>query len=259
MNTVQTMYNHFSKVASYYRDVRITDVEPIVFIAEILKNLNEIRAADVGCGTGRYDLLLFKHLNSLHLACIDINESMLEQASEYLTRHGITNFITIRADADDIPLEDNSMNCIFTFNAIHHFNFFEFLEKSCRVIKEDGKIFIYTRLKSQNNRSIWGKYFPLFSEREDRLYELEELEQLIHSIDSLRLETAKSFKYRRNASINHLVEKVKARHYSTFSLYQEDEFDVALTAFQEKIRRQIQDTNEIEWFDENILLILKPK
>lgn len=259
MDAVQNMYSHFSRVASSYRQVRTTDVEPIVFIGETLKGLPEVTAADVGCGDGRYDLLLFRHLNNLHLTCIDINEYMLEQVSNYLTSHGITNFKTIKADTYDIPLEDNSMDCILTFNAIHHFDFVKFIETSDKVIKENGTIFIYTRLRSQNVRSIWGQYFPLFSERETRLYELYEMEQWIQSVDSLRLEIAKPFKYKRNTTIEQLVEKVKARHYSTFSLYEEDELDEALKTFQENIRRLFQDTNKIEYFDENILLVLKPK
>ena len=259
MDAVQNMYSHFSRVASRYRQVRTTDIEPIAFIGETLSGLPEVTAADVGCGDGRYNLLLFRHLNNLHLTCIDINEYMLEEVLDYLTSHGITNFRTIKAHVDDIPLKDNSMDCILTFNAIHHFDFVKFIEKSDKVIKENGTIFIYTRLKSQNARSIWGQYFPLFSERETRLYELYEMEQWIQSVDSLRLEIAKPFKYKRNTTIEHLVEKVKARHYSTFSLYEEDELDEALKTFQENIRRQFQDTNQIEWFDENILLVLKPK
>ena len=126
---VQNMYSHFSHVASVYRQIRTTDVEPIAFISETLKGLPEVKAADVACGAGRYDLLLFQHLNNLHLTCIDINESMLEQVSDYLKSHGITNINTIKADGKDFPLEDNSMDCIFTFNAIHHFDFVKFIEK----------------------------------------------------------------------------------------------------------------------------------
>jgi len=151
------------------------------------------------------------------------------------------------------------MDCILTFNAIHHFDFVKFIETSDKVIKENGTIFIYTRLRSQNVSSIWGQYFPLFSERETRLYELYEMEQWIQSVDSLRLEIAKPFKYKRNTTIEQLVEKVKARHYSTFSLYEEDELDEVLKTFQENIRRLFQDTNKIEYFDENILLVLKQK
>jgi len=259
MDAVQSMYSHFSRVASVYRQIRSTDVEPIAFIGETLKGLPEVKAADVGCGAGRYDLLLFQHLNNLHLTCIDINESMLQQVSDYLTCHGITNCKTIKADAYDIPLEDNSMDCIFTFNAIHHFDFVQFIEKSAKVIKEDGRIFIYTRLRSQNANSIWGQYFPLFSETETRLYELDEVKRWIKSVDSLKLEIAKPFKYKRNFTMEQLLEKVKKRHYSTFSLYEEAELNVALKTFQENMRRKFKDTTRIYWFDENILLVLKKK
>ena len=108
-----------------------------------MKNLYGVKAADVGCGAGRYDLLLFQNLNKLHLTCIDINESMLQEASNYLKSSGFSNFQTIKANANEIPLEKNSLNCIFTFNAIHHFDFVKFLEKSSEVIIEGGKIFIY--------------------------------------------------------------------------------------------------------------------
>lgn len=259
MDTVQKMYIHFLRVASDYRQVRTTDIEPIAFISETLKNLPEVRAADVGCGAGRYDLLLFQHLNNLHLTCIDINESMLEQVSECLANGGITNFTTIIAEADYMPLEDNSMDCIFTFNAIHHFDFIKFIKKASRVIKEDGRVFIYTRSRSQNARNIWGQHFPLFLEKETRLYEQEEMEQWVQFVDSLRLETVKPFKYKRNTTIDHLVKQVKARHYSTFSLYEEGELNEALKIFQENIRIQFKDTNQIEWFDENVLLVLRPK
>lgn len=53
-----------------------------------------------------------------------------------------------------------------------------------------------------------------------------------------------------------LVEKVKTRHYSAFSLYEEDELDKALKTFQENICSQFLDEDQIEWIDENVLFIL---
>lgn len=176
-----------------------------------------------------------------------------------LKSKGINNFKTIEADANDIPLENNSMNCILTFNAIHHFDFVKFIQKCSRMIKDDGRIFIYTRLRSQNDKSVLGQYFPLFSEKENRLYELYEMEQYIKSVNSLRLKTTKLFKYKRNSTVEQLVEKVKAKHYSTFSLYEKDELVESLKRFQKNLRGRFQDTNQIEWFDENVLLVLKPK
>ena len=47
------------------------------------------------------------------------------------------------------------------------------------------------------------------------------------------------------------------RHFSTFSLYKEDELNEAVSCFQENICREFKNTEQIEWFDENILLVLK--
>ena len=76
-----------------------------------------------------------------------------------------------------------------------------------------GSIFIYTRLRSQNARNIWGRYFPLFPEKEDRLYELDELEGMIEAVDSLDIECAEQFKYRRSASLSHLTDLSRSNHH----------------------------------------------
>lgn len=236
-------------------------MEPVAFVGKTLNGLPKVKGADIACGAGRYDLLLFKYLKylkNLHLTCIDINESMLEQASNYLRYNGITNFKTSKA-VNGIPLEDNSMNCVFSFNAIHHFDFVKFINKTGRAIKNNGRIFIYTRSRSQNSRNIWGRHFPLFAEKETRLHELNDMKQWVQSHNSLDLEMVKPFKYQRKSSFERLVEKVKAKHYSTFSFYEDAELEEALKGFKKNINEQYQDTSQIEWFDENILLVLKPK
>ena len=63
----RTIYDHFSRIASFYGHIRTTDAQPIRYIGKKLKGSKAIRAADIGCGTGRYDLLLFRYLNNLHL------------------------------------------------------------------------------------------------------------------------------------------------------------------------------------------------
>lgn len=258
MNTGRNMHEHFSKVSSCYRDVRTTDIEPILFIAETLKKLPKIVAVDVGCGDGRYDLLLFKHLKNLSLTCIDYNKSMLERTSDYLKSQNIIGFQTLISDADMQCLDNNSMDCILTFNAVHHFDFPAFIKRCSDVVKDDGWIFIYTRLRSQNARTIWGRFFPCFKEKETRLYEMDEIESWVQSAGSLRLEISKEFKFRRTGTLDELVRKAKARHYSTFSLYNDEEFDNALRVFQEDVVRYFKGADCLEWFDENILLVLKP-
>lgn len=250
------MYQHFSRVAASYNEIRTTDLEPIMFIKERCNSNRKIEAVDVGSGSGRYCLKLFEQMANLSLTCIDINASMLKETSKCLARAGITNFKTIHSPAEDIPLADNSIDYIFAFNAIHHFNLRKFMTRAARVLKDGGNIFIYTRLRSQNVRNIWGRYFPLFLEKEDRLYELDQLEGMIEMLDSLDVECTEQFKYRRSASFYHLVDLARSRHYSTFSLYQKDEFEAALQDFQDNIRKHFSNPEQIAWDDDYTMLVV---
>ena len=172
------MHDHFSAIASKYRNVRTLDTKPILHIKNKLKEKPKISMADIGCGDGRYSLELLKCLgDKCYLHCIDSNEKMLTYLENYLIEQNVTNFCIRPGNADKLPLENDSMDCIVIFNAIHHFGIQRFLAEALGCLKNDGHLFIYTRLKNQNSRNIWGQYFPLFVEMEDRLYELDELEK----------------------------------------------------------------------------------
>ena len=257
---METIHRHFSKIACRYMDLRITDSEPILFIKEKLQNLNKIKAADVGCGTGRYDLELFRHLGErLYLTCIDYNKDMLAELTKSLNEHKIKNFKTVRAPAKDLPLEDNSLDAVFTFNAIHHFKLLDFLEEASGSLLDDGYLFIYTRLRSQNKRNIWGRFFPKFSEKENRLYELNELKNTLKKKPNLELESIEYFKYKRIAKLEWLKTQAVNHHYSTFYLYDEKEFIDSLDKFQESIKHHYKDMNNITWNDENIMFVIRKK
>jgi len=254
---MKKMHHHFSGVARKYRGLRTTDIEPLLFIKEQLGKLRKLEAADVGCGTGRYDLKFFRYLGErLYLHCIDSNEEMLKQLNEYLGQHKIKNFTTVKAIASDLPLKDDSIDCVFTFNAIHHFQPLGFLSETSRILKDKGYLFIYTRLRSQNSRNIWGRFFPLFSQKETRLYELDGLRSILQSIPKLKIESIESFKYKRVSSLDNLVDKAKNHHYSTFYLYAKEELEQSLIEFKQNLRKRFKDPKNIIWHNENILFVV---
>jgi len=255
---MERTHTHFSQIAHIYKDVRTTDLEPISFIKKKLQNLNKIEAADVGCGEGGYDIELFHHLGEgLYLTCIDDNANMLDELTKNLKERKIRNFKAMRAPARALPLAANSLDAIVTFNAVHHFAFLDFLKESWRVLKDNGYLFIYTRLRSQNKRNIWGRFFPEFCEKEKRLYELSELKEMLKKIPILKLESAEYFKYKRRAKLEWLVTLATHHHYSTFYLYDEKEFEEALEKFQRNITRHFKDPGNIIWDDENIMLVIR--
>jgi len=249
---------HFSDVAPSYRKARTTDVEPIRYIADLLKLSQQVVAADIGCGTGRYDGLLFDHVGSgLFLHCVDASEHMLEELQSHLGEEydGLYDFAV--GQADDLPLADESIDVVLTFNAVHHFPLQLFLKETLRVMKYGSHLFIYTRFRSQNERSIWGLYFPRFAEKEDRLYESYVMHDVVASVPGLTLERIKPFRYARQSSLNRLVEQAMTHHYSTFSLYGAEEFEESLEGFKENIRGRYVNLEIIDWYDENVLVEIR--
>ena len=257
-STLTAIHPHFSKIASKYRDLRTTDPEPITFIARELEKLVSIEAVDIGCGTGRYDLLLHSYLgDKLHLTCADANSNMLEALDEYLLKHGVSNVTSIQSEAENIPFPNNTLDCICTFNAIHHFNLTNFLQKSSTTLKGGGYLFIYTRIPEQNKKNIWGHYFPDFNKKETRLYTVNELAEAVAAIPTLGINSIEYFKYGRTSSLAQLVEQARAHHYSTFSLYSPEKLQEAITGFTQKIKNKFEDVHRIHWFDENTLFVIR--
>lgn len=251
------IYDHFSEVSASYNDIRITDLEPILFVKEKLTDRRSIRAADIGCGAGRYSLLLLQHLPGLDLICNDVNKSMVTETARYLEAHGAKNFLAVQADISDLQLKNDSMDCILAFNAIHHFDPVIFLNKVAKALRKNGYVFIYTRLKEQNARNIWGRFFPEFTDKEERLYDLTEVESWGNQQNSVELTSIEFFKFKRTAALQQLIQQAENKHYSTFSFYSAGTYERALAGFQANIKRHFTDLNRIEWFDENVMIVLR--
>ncbi|MCP4202775.1 MAG: methyltransferase domain-containing protein [bacterium] len=254
MSQQQSMQEHFRAIAGAYRQLRTCDEAPVLYIRNTFAGRRSIRAVDIGCGAGRYDIFFFRHLPKLHLTCVDANQRMLEELARYLAKNNITDFATIHASVDDLDLEEERFDAVFSFNAVHHFDFQSFLSKAARAIRNDGWLFIYTRTPSQNAETIWGQYFPSFLEKETRLYELAQMESWIRDTPRLRLDAVKAFTYRRRSDLDRLLLQARGKHYSTFSLYSNDEFEEAFEAFAGNIRRRYDNSDEVQWFDKNTLL-----
>ncbi len=252
------MLDHFSKIAPIYSQVRTIDYELINYIAKKLAFKQTIVAADIGCGDGRYSIKLIEKLrNRLSLTCVDVNYEMLQQISKMSSN--FQNLQTKQAFAEKLPFEDNSLDCIFSFNAIHHFKINEFAKECNRVLKNNGVLFIYTRLKEQNESNIWCKFFPDFSKKENRLFDNHSLTKHISNQTSLNLTSTEFFEHKRSSDIQTLVSKAEKKHYSTFSLYTVSEFEKSLGKFKQNIYENFSNPENIQWVDENTMFLFQKR
>lgn len=202
--------------------------------------------------------MLFQHLGErLFLHCVDQNDLMLAELKGYLRDSGVRRFAATRAPADDLPITTETLDCVLTFNAIHDFPLSGFLRESHRVLKDGGYLFIYTRTRTQNQRSVWGRHFPRFAEKESRLYEDDELATAIGSIGGFHIETVRRFSQRRVASMDRLLEQSEHRHYSTFGLYSDEELERSREQFVWNLRKCFPNTRRITWYDENLLVVAR--
>lgn len=248
---------HFSRVAGLYSDIRNTDHTPIHFIRDALDGADRIMGADIGCGSGRYSALLLECLEGLNLTCVDANRTMLDELTHNFGDCGIRDFKTVHARIEDLDLEDESLDCVISFNAVHHFDFPLFTTTMRDCLKSGGHGFIYTRTPEQNRQTIWGRYFPGFQEKETRLYRLDQMKTWFEEAGGLELVAVERFRYPRHCGLDDLLWQARNHHYSTFSLFSEDQFERGLTAFEVNLRRHFSSPAAITWFDENLMLHLR--
>ena len=249
----------FSPFAGSYNDLSVADPEPLRHIASLLPKSPTLFAAEIGCGTGRYSLLLLQHVPALKMVCGDVSLEMLRETDRYLRSNGQTGFLAKQINPSHPPIPDGALDCIFSFDAFHHLYPEQFLGSARDALGEDGLLFVYTRLKTQNARSIWGRYFPGFKEKEVRLAELDELKGWSDCLIGLTLEDTRTFRYEREESLSTLLDQAKNRYLSTFRLYGQAEFAAAMTTFEERIKQEFADPAHVRWQEENVMLVFRRK
>jgi SAM-dependent methyltransferase len=143
-----------------------------------------------------------------------------------------------------------SLDFVTAFNCVHHFDLARFLAAVARVLRPGGQLFIYTRTPQQNARTIWGRYFPGFTEHEQRLHSEAALREAIRRTGGLTVAAAQAFRHRRSSTAERLRAQAEGRHYSTFSLYAPDEFRASIATFLARLPGP-----EVSWVDEHLLIV----
>lgn len=118
---------------------------------------------DLGCGAGLDSLIAAKRTGrSGRVIGVDFSESMLDRARKGGEATGIENAMFCRADAEQLPLPDASIdvaliNGIFNLNPVREMIF----QELSRVVKDSGELYAAELIVSQplpgeeRNRSNW--------------------------------------------------------------------------------------------------------
>ena len=244
-----TVGGHFEQVAAIYEALRTTDEAPVRTIGQLLPG-RPVTGLDIGCGTGRYTRLLRAVLpDGSRLAASDVSAAMLAQLKAASQRHA-DEVAPLLAAAEELPLRTASLDLVTAFNCVHHFDLGRFLAAAARVLQPGGQLFIYTRTPQQNARTIWGRYFPGFTEHEQRLHSEAAIRDAVRRTDGLTVAATQTFQHPRTSAAERLRAQAEGRHYSTFSLYPPQELRAAIATFLARLP-----SPEVSWIDEHLLVI----
>ena len=245
-----TVGEHFERVAAVYESLRTTDEAPVRTICQLLPD-RPVTGLDIGCGTGRYTRLLRALLpDGSRLAASDVSAAMLAQLTA--GNHGRAGgVVPLLAAAEQLPLRAASLDVVTAFNCVHHFDLGRFLTAVARVLAPGGQLFIYTRTPQQNARTIWGRYFPGFTEHEQRLHSQAAIRDAVRRTGGLTVVAAQTFKHPRTSTAERLQAQAEGRHYSTFSRYTPEELRAAIATFLARLP-----SPTVCWVDEHLLIVV---
>jgi SAM-dependent methyltransferase len=244
-----TVGGHFERVAAVYESLRTTDEAPVRAIGQLLPN-RPVTGLDIGCGTGRYTRLLRALLpDGSRLAAGDVSAAMLAELRAANRGHAVA-VVPLLAAAEQLPLRAASLDVVTAFNCVHHFDLGRFLTAAARVLAPGGQLFIYTRTPQQNARTIWGRYFPGFTEHEQRLHSQAAIRDAVGRTGGLTMVTTQALQHPRTSTAGRLQAQAEGRHYSTFSLYTPEELRASIATFLARLP-----SAEVCWVDEHLLVV----
>jgi ubiquinone/menaquinone biosynthesis C-methylase UbiE len=240
---------HFERVAAVYESLRTTDEAPVRTIGQLLPD-RPVTGLDIGCGTGRYTRLLRALLpEGSRLAASDVSAAMLAQLTAGSHGHA-GGVVPLLAAAEQLPLRDASLDVVTAFNCVHHFDLGRFLTAVARVLAPGGQLFVYTRTPQQNARTIWGRYFPGFTEHEQRLHSQAAFRDAVRRTGGLKMVATQTFKHPRTSTAERLQAQAEGHHYSTFSGYTPAELRASIATFLARLP-----SPEVCWVDEHLLVV----
>jgi arsenite methyltransferase len=130
-----------------------------LFLFKYLELQRDITVTDIGSGTGFPLLELAGRLgSSCKLYGIDPWVHANERARQKLKSYGYSNVEIIDASADNIPLDDNTVDLVISNLGINNFSDPVSVFKECnRVLKPKGKLVITSNLNGH-----WKEFYEVF-------------------------------------------------------------------------------------------------
>jgi ubiquinone/menaquinone biosynthesis C-methylase UbiE len=196
------------------------------------------RVLDVGCGTGRLAAALAERYGC-KVWGVDLSSEMLEVARRRLPR-GVRVKV---AAAEELPFREGWFERVTMTLVYHHLDGPRALAEARRVLVPDGRLGLVTFDPSQIERYYLNAYFP--SLRSIDLARFPPAEALEVELGNAGFEAVRFVRHDQRTAISRAdaLERIRARHISTFQLIPDDEYAAGLAHAERELPERIEYEN----------------
>jgi demethylmenaquinone methyltransferase/2-methoxy-6-polyprenyl-1,4-benzoquinol methylase len=142
------------------------DTSPRHGLARLIPN-EDLRILDVCFGTGNNTLLVAKNNDKNTITGLDLSADMLEVANRKIRKQGLSNIETIRMDAADMDLDDESFDVATSAFGLHEMEYpvmKSIIKEMHRVLRKGGKLYLVDyRIQDTAVKRLFFRVYLLLS------------------------------------------------------------------------------------------------
>lgn len=228
--------SNYSQIAKYYDEVRPAPARILVSkIIEYGRIGTNCSILDVGCGTGRFPLIISAMEDSMFCAL----EPSIEMLKQAVVKDKSRLVLWVRGDGQKLPFQDDFFDCIYMTSVIHHIEDKEkALREIHRALKKRGNCVIMTYSHSGIRKHIIRDFPGVIAIDLRRVPSVPSLKKIMAMIGFRDVRHHIIQLDEGYISTDEYLKRVSHKYMSTLTLLSEDDFRRGFKVFQESVRRK---------------------
>lgn len=236
----------YSDIAKYYDKVRITSPDYLRFWSLKIAHYGSInrnsRVLDIGCGTGRFTLMLSK-VTKAEVYAIDPSEDMLDEAKKKDKKKKVK---WSKGIAEKLSLPNEYFDCVFMTFVFHQIkNRKKALVEIYRLLKSKGKCVFMTTSYAHIKRSPLYMFPGLAKIDLARFPSLPEFKRILQKGGFSNVHYHLDRYGDHGYAVDDYLKRVKNKHISTLSVLSKEEFERGYKVFERRFKEKYRDYVDI--------------